>query len=120
MPNEVQPSVSQSLLLQALEQISAIDGKIGVLQGQNNLILADQKSAADGRKAIYDKLNRVDVLASTVDRIAPLVDKHEATHQQAAGAMSLGKWLWTISAGAIGAGLTMIVQRVTGGGVPHP
>jgi hypothetical protein len=33
-----QPSLSQSLLLQALEQISALDTKIGVVQGQNNRI----------------------------------------------------------------------------------
>jgi hypothetical protein len=114
-----QPSLSQSLLLQALEQISALDTKIGVVQGQNNLIIAEQKSAAEGRRLMYEKINRIDVLEAAVHRIAPLVDKHEEKHNQAAGAMWLGKTLWALGAGAAGALLASIAGKF-GLGPPHP
>lgn len=112
---EVKPDISQSLLLQALEQISMLDGKIGVVQGQNNIIIADQAQAAQGRQKIYEKLNKIDVMSATMDRIVPLVDKHEARHNKTQGAMSLGRVLWGMSAGAIGAGITMLLQWFAGG-----
>jgi hypothetical protein len=114
-----QPSLSQSLLLQALEQISALDTKIGVVQGQNNLFIAEQKSAAEGRRLMYEKIKGIDVLEAAVHRIAPLVDKHEEKHNQAAGAMWLGKTLWALGAGAAGALLASIAGKF-GRGPPHP
>src|SRR4051812_25373111 len=99
---EVTPSLSQSMLPQLMEQLSAVDGKIGVLQGQANVIIKVQENAATGREVMYDKMNAMDVVAAEVKRLTPLVDGHEKKQNQATGAMWLGKTLWAVCAGAIG------------------
>lgn len=119
MSGDVRPDLSQSLLLEMMQQVSALSGQIGVVQGQNNLIIAEQKHAAEGRQVIYAKLSRIDTIEQTVVRIAPLVDKHEKTHNETTGALTLGKTLWAAGAGAFGAGATFLVQWVTGGKIGH-
>lgn len=114
----VKPDLEQSLLLQALEQLSGLERQIGHLQGQANLIITEQSHAAEGRRVMYDKLNKIDALSATVERIVPLVDAHERSHNQATGAMWLGKTLWAAGAGAIGAGLTFAFHWLFGGGRP--
>lgn len=122
MVQEVQPSLSQSLLLQVMEQLSALDGKIGVLQGQCNIIITEQERAAEGRRVIYAKLNKIDVIEAELGRIAPLVDAHETKSNRAAGAMSLGRAMLAFSSGAAGALITLAIKWLTDGGgrPPHP
>jgi len=117
---EVTPTFGQSLLLQALEQLSGLERQIGHLQGQANIIISEQEHAAEGRRVIYEKLNKLDALTATVERIAPLVDVHEKKHNQATGALSLGKTLWAAGAGAFGAAITFLFHWLTGGRPPHP
>jgi hypothetical protein len=117
---EVTPTFGQSLLLQALEQLSGLERQIGNLQGQANIIIAEQEHAAEGRRVIYEKLNKLDTLAATVERIAPLVDDHERKHNRQTGAMTLGKTLWAAAAGALGAAITFLFHWLTGGRPPHP
>lgn len=113
--NDVTPSIANSLQLEILQQVSALGLALGNLQGQNNLILADQKDAAEGRKRIYEKLSKIDTLAQTVERIAPLVDKHEAARNQATGVLGMVG----LCAGAIGACATMAFNYIMSGKL-HP
>lgn len=102
----ITPSLSHSLLLQAIEQISNVDHKIGVLQGQMNIVIG-----------IQEKLDRIDSIAASVSRLVPLVDKHEARYNQTEGAMHFGRWIWTVIAGGAGAAILTLLQWLTGG---HP
>lgn len=118
----VQPDLSQSLLLQALEQMSGIDTRLSTLSGQVTEIIREQQRVAEGRKGIYDKINRIDGLAAEMARIAPLVADHEKKHNQAAGAVSLGRSLMALAGGVFGAAATLAVKWLTDGGQPphHP
>jgi hypothetical protein len=111
---EIAPSISQSLLLQVIEQLSGVDQRIGVLQGQANEIIKEQGRAADGRKEIYEKLGVIPALQARLDRIEPLVDRHEGIHKYSAGAVSFGKTVWLTFAGAFGALLAMVAQWAVG------
>jgi hypothetical protein len=86
----IQPNLTQDLLLQVIEQLTAVAGSIGVMQGQINLLIAENERAAQERQAMYERLNRMDSLESTLKRIEPLVDKHEERHNQAVGAVHFG------------------------------
>lgn len=113
MPDrEIQASISQSLLLQIAEQLSGVDQRIGVLQGQTMEIIREQARAADGRKTIYDQMNRIPGIEAAIARIAPLVDKHETKHNEASGALSLGRLLLPMGSGAVGAGLTIVAKKL--------
>jgi hypothetical protein len=64
---EVKPDLGQSLQLQALEQLGGLSREIGIVQGQNNIIIKEQANAAAGRAAMYEKLNKIDTLTATVE-----------------------------------------------------
>lgn len=115
---DITPSVANTLQLEILQQVSALGIALGNLQGQANIIIKEQERAAAGRAAMHEKLNRIDTLTQTVERIAPLVDAHEKKHNQATGVMLLAKTLWAVCAGAIGAVGTLLLQWFTGGR-PH-
>lgn len=115
----IAPDMSQSLLLQALEQLSGVDQRLGVLQGQANEIIREQQRAADGRRELYAKVNRIDAIEATVDRIAPLVDAHEKQKNRADGALSLGRTVLAMSSGAFGAAIALLAKWLTEGR-PHP
>lgn len=115
---DIKPDLGQSLQLQALEQLAGLSREVSIVQGQNNIIIQEQARAATGRAAMYEKLNKLDTLAQTVERIAPLVDAHEKQHNQALGAMWAGRAIWGISAGAIGAAVTLLINKL-GFGPPH-
>lgn len=66
---------------------------------------------------IQEKLDKIDALSQTVSRISPLVDKHEARHNQTEGAMHFGKWVWTMVAGGAGAAILSLAEYLTG---THP
>ena len=117
--SDIKPDLGQSLQLQALEQLAGLSREVSIVQGQNNIIIQEQARAATGRAAMYEKLNKIDTLAATVERIAPLVDAHEKQHNQAIGAMWFGRALWGICAGAVGAGITMLLNRLGFGPPPH-
>jgi hypothetical protein len=70
-------------------------------------------------RLMYEKINRIDMIEAAIDRIEPLVDKHEQKHNQVAGAMWLGKTLWALGAGAAGAFITAVAGKF-GLGSPHP
>lgn len=117
MAPDIKPDLGQSLQLQALEQLAGLSREVSIVQGQNNIIIQEQARAATGRAAMYEKLNKIDILAATVDRITPLVQKHEDRHNQAIGAMWAGRAIWGISAGAIGAAITLLINKLGFG--PH-
>jgi hypothetical protein len=111
----IQPNLTQDLLLQVIEQLTAVSGSIGILQGQINLLIAENQRAAQTRQAMYEKLNKIDPIESTLKRIEPLVDKHEERHNQAVGAVHFGRWIWTVIAGGAGAAVMTFVQWLIGG-----
>ena len=111
----IQPNLTQDLLLQVIEQLSAVAGSVGVLQGQINIVIAENERAAQKRQAMYERLNRIDSIESTLKRIEPLVDKHEERHNQAVGAVHFGRWIWTVIAGGAGAAVMTFVQWLIGG-----
>ena len=111
----IQPNQTQHLLLQVIEQLTAVAGSIGVMQGQINLLIAENQRAAQTRQAMYEKLNKIDPIESTLKRIEPLVDKHEERHNQAVGAVHFGRWIWTVIAGGAGAAVMTFVQWLIGG-----
>jgi hypothetical protein len=117
--DHIEPSLSQSLLLQALEQLSGVDQRIGILQGQCIEILREQQRAADGREKIYAKINHIDVLAVEIARLAPMVDRHERKYNETRGAMSFGRTLLSLLSGAAGAGLALLAKWLTQGQPPH-
>lgn len=112
--SDIKPDLGQSLQLQALEQLAGLSREVSIVQGQNNIIIKEQERAAAGRAVMHEKLNKIDALTQTVERIAPLVDAHEKQRNQAIGAMWFGKTLWAVFAGAIGAGATMLIGWLSG------
>jgi hypothetical protein len=119
MPGErgdIQPSMSQSLLLQIIEQLSGVDQRIGILQGQNQEIIREQLRGDIARKEIYEKVNKIPAIVAEVERLSPLVDAHEKKHNQAQGALSLGRVLLAGCGGLFGAAGALLVSWLTG----HP
>lgn len=100
------PSAETSLLLQVVEQGADLSRQMGVLAGQNNIIIAEQTRAATGRKETHDRLRaveaKVDEATRVLDRVAPLVDAHEQLHQRSLGAIWFGRFLWAVLAGIAG------------------
>lgn len=89
-------SNSDSLSIEVLSRLGEIAQSVGIVQGQNLLILDEQKNATTSRQRIHDKIDglkdeiagvkaRVGVLELEQRRIAPLVDQHEGSHQQKVG-----------------------------------
>lgn len=112
---DIKPAdLSQSLLLQALDQLGGLSREVSIVQGQNNIIIQEQERAAAGRAVMHAKLNKIDGLSQIVDRISPLVDKHEDKHNQAIGAMWLGRTLWIVVSGAVGAAVTLLFNKYGG------
>lgn len=112
--SDIKPDLGQSLQLQALEQLAGLSREVSIVQGQNNIIIKEQERAAAGRAVMHEKLNKIDTLAATVERIAPLVDAHEKQHNQAIGAMWLGRTLWIIVSGGVGAAITILFNKFGG------
>jgi hypothetical protein len=110
----IQPNLTQDLLLQVIEQLSAVAGSVGILQGQINIVIAENQLAAQKRQAMYEKLNKIDSIESTMKRIEPLVDKHEERHNQAVGAWHFGRWIWTVIAGGAGAAFSGSAAHIRG------
>jgi hypothetical protein len=48
----IQPNLTQDLLLQVIEQLSAVAGSVGILQGQINIVIAENERAAQKRQAM--------------------------------------------------------------------
>ncbi len=91
--NNGSATLSHHLIVQALEQISEVNVKLGDIRG--------------------DLIS----MRSSIDRLTPLVDKHEERHNQAVGAMHFGKWVWTVVAGGTGAAIASAIQWL---GSTHP
>jgi hypothetical protein len=115
-PREVQPTVVQSLLLQVLSQLSEVDGRLGVMQGQNSEIIREQQRAADSRKEVYEQLRELPAIKAQLARISPLVDAHETKHNRAEGALSLGKVVLAGSGGMFGALTALLAKWFLEGG----
>lgn len=90
------------LLLQALSQISELASDLSTVQGQNILIIQQQEEARISRRGIHEKIDsvndhvgginaRMSAIEITVNRIAPLVDKHETHFNEGAGKERLQK-----------------------------
>jgi hypothetical protein len=110
--------MENSLLLQTLEQMTALSNQMGTLAGQNNIIIAEQKRAAEGRKETHERLRQVEVAVSgvggEVKRIVPLVDAHEQLHQRSLGAVWFGRLLWAFAAGIAGAVAALLGVKLGG------
>lgn len=120
MAGEGKPDMSQVLLQEVLKQLSEVGGRLGVLQGQASEIIREQQRAADGRKEIYAKVNRIPAIEAELGRLSPLVDRHERKQNEAAGAMWLGKVMLPMGSGVFGAGLTLAIKWLSEGRAPHP
>ena len=107
------PSMDQQLLLQVTRQLSSFDEKFGILQGQNTEIIREQQRVAEQRTRMYEQINRIDRIASELERITPMVDAHEAKHNRNAGAMTFGKALLALFSGAVGALMTLSIKFMT-------
>jgi len=71
-------------------------------------------------KKVGEVAGEVQSIKGTVDRIAPLVDNHEARNNQAKGAMHLGRGLWQIIVGSgLGAAGATIAEFFSSGHPPH-
>lgn len=119
MPDTPKVTLEQSLQLQALEQMSEISSSLGILQGQMNLVLSEQQRAAEKRERMYEKLNKIDIIEQQLERIVPLVDKHEEHHNHRVGAVNLGRLIWGLLAGGAGAGILSLVEWLTGKATHH-
>jgi hypothetical protein len=99
--------ISNSLLLQALNDIGALGQQIAVVQGQNTEIINEQRNAAAGRRETHERLRQLEMTsarsAAELERIGPLVDGHEKAHQRSVGMVWLVRALWLALAGLCGA-----------------
>jgi hypothetical protein len=115
---EVQVNLTNDLLLQLIEQVTAVDKQVAVVQAQAVLIINEQQRAAEGRKETHERLRKVEqslgTVGNTVERIAPLVDSHERTHQRGMGAIWAARGFWGAVAGGTGAAATYLLQSLTG------
>lgn len=86
-------TLGHHLMIQVMEQISELKDKLGEMSGD------------------------IKALGTTLDRLTPLVDKHEQRHNQVEGGMHVGKGIWTVLAGGgLGAVIATIGQWI----LPHP
>lgn len=106
--------LTQQLLLQLMNEVGAVGTRVADIAGQLTLILQEQHRAADGRQDIYVRLNKLELAAAEVARITPLVDKHETAHNQTAGAIGFGRFLWPMVVAAGTSVATMLGLRFTG------
>ncbi len=107
-------NLTESLLLQLMNEVGALGTKLGDVAGQNTLIMQEQKRAADGRQFIYDRLNKFDIAAAEVARLTPLVNKLDEHHNQTVGALGLGRFLWPMVIAAGTSIATMLGIKFTG------
>lgn len=110
--------VNTSLELQVLSELGVLQRQVGIVQQQNQHIIAEQERAADGRRVIYEKLGTLALVEKEVARLSPLVDDHEKKHQRAIGAVSFGRVIWMMLSGSAGAGVVVLLQMLTGRGPP--
>lgn len=102
-------STSRSLLLQTLAELSIVQTSLGNVQTQNATIIDENRRASESRTRLHEKLNTmivdVAIARQIVDRIAPLVDKHEGEHNRSAGdragTIRVGKLALTIGAAIV-------------------
>jgi hypothetical protein len=110
---------SDALELQILSQLSELSQQLGVVQAQCAHIIKDQDAATERRAKMYEKLDEIPGIKTTLERITPLVEDHEKKHQRAIGAVWLARGLWIISGGAVGAAAVTWFNRLISG-PPHP
>lgn len=101
---------------QILTALGGVQKQLGSLEAQTSAILAEQARANDGRREIYAKLEVFSLKAAEVDRIAPLVDKHETAHQRAAGVGRFVNAAWMAVSGAVIAAGTLLANHYFNGG----
>lgn len=95
--------IANALQLELLTHLGALGQQLGVVQGQLTHIIAEQSKERDDRREIYVRLNAVEQSAASskgrLDELAPIVSRHEDTHQQARGAAWAMKLLWALFGG---------------------
>lgn len=107
------------LELQLLSKLGELQQQVGGILAQTSQIVAEQSRSADGRREIYDKLNALSLTAAEVERIAPLVDKHEATHQRGVGVGRFANTVWMVVSGSLVALLTLLGNHYFNGPSSH-
>jgi hypothetical protein len=110
--------LERSLLVEALKSLAALDSKVAVVQGQNNIIIAEQQRAAEGRKETHERLRALEQssaeTAATTRRIAPMVEAHEQTYQRGVGAAWLWRILWGLVCSTGGALAALFGIKISG------
>ena len=86
---------------QILGKLGEVQNKLGELGAQTTAILAEQARASAGRNDIYARLESLALEAAQVDRIVPLVDKHEVAHQRGAGVGRFIGAAWAAVSGGV-------------------
>ena len=107
-------SEGDGVTFQILTALAGVQKQLGSLEAQTTAILAEQARANDGRREIYAKLETFALTAAQVNRIAPLVDKHETAHQRASGIGRFVSAAWMVVSGALIAAGTTIAQHYWG------
>lgn len=97
-PLPTNADLTQQLLFRLMTEVGGLGVKIADVAGQNTMILEEQHRASEGRQAIYDKLTKVDLLSQEVDRLTPLVDKHEVSHNRTGGVIGFHQMMWPVVA----------------------
>lgn len=109
----------------------SVEFLLGEIHSQNTIIqqtLSEDRQASaqyrtEVRRELKDHSERMAKLegaqkavADDVTEIKPIVIHLEQQRNQAVGAMSLGRWLWTVIAGGAGAGVLAGLQWLVNGG----
>lgn len=101
-----------------------IEGQLGVVAGQQKMILRELSDARDDRKQHYETIDqirgsvialdgRMTVVEETLTKFTPTINEFIEIKQKVLGAGKLGKWLWIILAGAIGLAFKFRVEVAT-------
>jgi hypothetical protein len=100
-----------AITFQILNKLGEVQNQLGALGAQTTAILAEQGRASAGRSEIYARLEALALKAAEVDRIAPLVDKHEIAHQRGAGVGHFIGAAWAAVSGGVVAGLALLASH---------
>lgn len=96
---------------QILEKLGNVQHELGVVKAQNAQIIAEQAKASLMREEMDRKLSEVAVLQAEVNRLTPIVNKHEERYQRSVGISTVGAAAMTTFGGVIGAIAAFILKN---------
>ncbi|WP_369723314.1 hypothetical protein AB8Z38_04585 [Bradyrhizobium sp. LLZ17] len=107
------------ITFQILDKLAQVQSQLAGLAAQTAAILSEQARANDGRREVYARLEALALKGAEVDRIAPLVDKHEIAHQRNAGVGRFVNAAWMAVSGAVIAAGTLLANHYLNGPPAH-